>query len=319
MKVLTLNGFSDYQLLDSGEGEKLERFGQFILIRPDPQIIWQKGLPKGQWQKADARFIKSSGDKGRWEVKGQIPEKWLMEYQDLKFFCKLSPFKHTGVFPEQAIHWEFISELISDKSNRGDTKEGSHHRARNASEDARWYTAGVGPHSEQIKILNLFGYTGIASLAVAKAGAQVTYVDASYPTIGWFKENIKASNLEDKPIRYIEDDVLKFVQREVKRRIKYDGIIMDPPIYGHGPQGEVWDFNKSFPYLLKLCSQILSDKPLFIIVNAYAISTSAITLNNIMEDNFGKLRGQLECGELALKEESRGRLLSTGIFAKWTK
>lgn len=335
MKVLTLNNFPDYQLLDSGEGERLERLGQFTLIRPDPQIIWQKGLPKEQWQKADAQFIRTQGDKGRWEIKSQIPDKWLMEYQGVKFFGKLSPFKHTGVFPEQAVHWEFISKVISNKSDRGGAEERSqestaaqllqartHLRNRSdrtpiSDEDSNGAASRQDP--KEPRVLNLFGYTGIASLVALKAGASVTHVDASYPAIGWFKDNLKASNLEDKPIRYIEDDVVKFVQREVKRGSKYDGIIMDPPIYGHGPKGEVWNFNKSFPQLLKLCSQLLSDKPLFIIVNAYAISTSAITLNNIMEDNFSYLGGTIEYGELTLKEESRSRLLSTGIFARWVK
>lgn len=273
--------WSDYELLDSGDGKRLERFGKYILARPDPQVIWAPGLDPAEWEKADAVF-----DKEKWIIKNRIPDKWLLTYKNLKFFAKLSPFKHTGVFPEQSAQWDFITEKI-------------------------------GAHGQTVNILNLFGYTGIASLAAAAAGAKVTHIDASYPTIGWARENQTASGLEDKPIRWILDDAIKFTQREIKRGIKYDGIIMDPPIYGHGPKGEVWDFNKSLPELLKNCQRILSDEPLFIIINAYAISASAIMLQNILTDFTKKLGGKIEAGELALQEKS-GRLLSTGIFGRWS-
>lgn len=289
MKILSPQGWTDYQLLDSGDGQRLEQFGQYILVRPDPQVIWQKKLPQAQWNKADAIFEKTSGDKGRWILKTKLPDRWLISFGDLKFYIKLSPFKHTGVFPEQAVHWEFIDQLM-----RGVT----------------------GPRTNY-NILNLFGYTGVASMIALKAGARVTHVDASYPAIGWFQDNLKASGLENSPIRWIEDDVIKFCQRELKRGNKYDGIIMDPPIYGHGPRGEIWDFNKSFPQLLELCSQLLSDQPIFMIANAYAISTSAITLENVFKDYLAQLGGSIESGELALKAASGDRLLSTGIFARW--
>lgn len=304
LTVLTPANFPDYQLLDSGDGRKLEKFGQYILDRPDPQIIWQKKLPEEMWQKADAIFIRDTGEKGHWVKQKELPYKWLMKYNNLSFYCKLSPFKHTGVFPEQAIHWNEVTRIVLS------AVEGS---------------------VRQPNILNLFGYTGIASLTAADAGAGVTHVDASYPTIGWARENQKASGLEERPassdspasrdgpIRWILDDAIKFCEREVRRGVKYDGIIMDPPVFGHGPNGEVWDFNKSLPKLIFICRSLLSKKPLFVIINAYAVSTSAITLKNILHELIGNLGGTVQSGELALKENSSERLLSTGIFARWSR
>ena len=286
MNILTAQNWQDYELIDTGNGQRLERFGQYTLVRPDPQIIWKPSLPKSEWDKADAIFEKTSGDKGSWIKNKNMPDKWLCKYQNLSFWVKLSPFKHTGVFPEQSVQWDWIKDKILTR-----------------------------PSSN---ILNLFGYTGLASLVAASAGAKVTHIDASYPTIGWAKENALASGLQDKPIRWILDDALKFVNREIKRGVKYDGIIMDPPIYGHGPKGEVWDFNKSFPELLEKCIQILSNNPLFILVNAYAISTSAITLENTLSDFTKPLEGNLDSGELTLTDNS-GKLLSTGIFARWSE
>lgn len=280
MVILTAPRWADYQLLDTGNGQKLERFGKYTLKRPDPQILWKPHLPKSDWNKADATF-----EKDKWILKGKIPEKWLLKYKNISFWAKLSPFKHTGIFPEQTIQWDFIQEKINQAKR-------------------------------EVNILNLFAYTGIASLAAVSVGAKVTHLDASHPTIGWAKDNQEASHLVDKPIRWILDDAIKFTQREIKRGLKYDGIIMDPPVYGHGPEGEKWDFNESFPKLLENCKQILSSQPIFIIINAYAISASAIMLENVLQDlNLG---GKIEAGELTLKEEGRGRLLSTGIFARWS-
>lgn len=276
MKILRASAWDDYALLDSGNGKRLEKFGQYALSRPDPQCIWKPLLPQAEWGKADAVF--NDG----WKKRSGMPEKWLVTWKDLKFWVKLSPFKHTGVFPEQAVHWEFIQQ---------NTKPGAN-------------------------ILNLFGYTGISSLAAAQAGAKVTHVDASYPTIGWAKENQLASGLQEKPIRWILDDCLKFCERELKRGVKYDGIIMDPPIYGHDPKGKIWKFEESFPKLMEVASKLLSDKPLFFIVNAYAISASGIMLENVLCDYLKDSNGEIESGELVLEEKS-GRLLSTGIFARW--
>jgi 23S rRNA (cytosine1962-C5)-methyltransferase len=285
MNVLSTKGFSDYELIDTGNGQRLERFGKYILVRPDPQIIWKPQKDDGVWQKADAVYVQQ-GSKGSWENKGKIPEKWLLKYKDLSFYCKLTPFKHTGVFPEQSLHWDFIQDKLNSFNG-------------------------------QANILNLFGYTGIASLAAAASGAKVTHVDASKPSISWARENQESSGLSEKPIRWILDDALKFVGREVKRGVKYDGIIMDPPIYGHGPEGETWDFNESFPKLMQLCRNVLSENPLFVIVNAYAISSSSIMLLNVLKDYLSDLGGSFEYGELALQEKDSERSLSTGIFARW--
>lgn len=304
MKLLITQGFSDYELLDSGDGRRLERFGKYILVRPDPQIIWKPSLAASEWEKADARFIqRDRGDKGdtgdRWDKRENIPEKWEMTYKDVKFYAKLSPFKHTGIFPEQHLMWDFISDVIMNE-------------VKNPKKSF------ANTQDDKPKILNLFAYTGIASLVAARAGASVTHVDASYPTIGWGRENQALSNMDDKPIRWILDDCTKFVEREIKRGVKYDAIIMDPPVYGHGPKGEVWDFLKSFPYLLELCKQVLTDEPLFFLVNAYAISASFLTLENVLRDMMKDYGGTVESGELIIEEKSAKRLLSTGIYARWS-
>ncbi len=284
MIVKITKNWADYELIDSGSEQRLERFGKYILSRPDPQAIWKKKLPESEWLKANAEFKRTEGDRGKW-IQKNMPTKWEMSYKNLKFYCKMAPFKHTGIFPEQSVQWDFIQDSIKS-ANR------------------------------PTNILNLFGYTGAASLAAASAGAKVTHIDASYPTIGWARENQKLSGLDEKPIRWIQDDAIKFCKREVKRGVKYDGIILDPPAYGHGPEGETWKFNEHFPILLEICKEFLSDKPLFIIVNAYAISSSALMLENVLKDYFGDLGGSVEVGELALQEKDEGRLLSTGIFAQ---
>jgi 23S rRNA (cytosine1962-C5)-methyltransferase len=289
-------GWSEYELLDSGNGRRLERFGTYTLSRPDPQAIWKPHMDSSYWQKADALFEGSEKGKGIWVKKNAaMPDSWILHFQDISFLIKLTSFKHTGVFPEQCMNWEWMESKM-----------------RNANVKSQNFNS-------KFKILNLFGYTGVASLVCAEAGAEVTHVDASKPTITWARENQKASHLEDKPIRWIVDDALKFVQREVKRGVRYDGIIMDPPIYGHGPGGEIWDFQKSFPELMNLCRQVFSETPLFVIVNAYAISASALMLGNVLADYMKDLEGKIEVGELALEEKDTTRLLSTGIFARWSR
>lgn len=291
MKVLEASPWDQYQLLDSGEARRLERFGNYVLSRPDPGAMWKRSLPVSKWEKVDAEFVFVNGNE-RWVKKNNIPETWLMKWKDVSFYAKLTPFKHTGVFSEQTAQWEWMRGRIETGKLRVE-------------------------NDKKINILNLFGYTGIATLVAASVGAAVTHVDGSKPTIGWLLENIKASGFEDKPIRWILDDALVFVRREVKRGKKYDGIIMDPPVYGHGPEGQVWDFSKDFPKLLEACKDILSEKPLFIIVNAYAVSASAIMLENMLSDMTSRFaHTTLEAGELALKEEGRSRLLSTGIYGR---
>lgn len=217
-----------------------------------------------------------------------MPEKWIVKYKDLSFWVRLTPFKHTGIFPEQAIQWDWMREKI-------------------------------GTAKKPVNILNLFGYTGAATIAAAAAGAKVTHVDASRPAIGWARENQTASKLEQKPIRWLIDDALKFTAREARRGVQYDGIIMDPPIYGHGPEGEPWDFNKDLPKLLQNCSLILSANPLFILINAYAISSSALMLQNVLADYVKDMGGTIDVGELAIKEKHTERLLSTGIYGRWSR
>ena len=280
MKILETSGWDDYELIDSGNGRRLERFGKYILSRPDPQAIWKPSASNEVWGEANATFT------DKWENRN-VPEKWIIKYQGLSLYLRLTPFKHTGIFPEQSINWKFIEEKIKDESR-------------------------------EIKMLNLFGYTGVASLVAAKVGAKVTHVDSSRPAIDWLKENEKL-NFDNSPIRVIVDDVSKFVKREIKRGNKYDAIIMDPPIYGHSPKGDSWDFSRDFPSLMENVSKLLSDSPIFVIVNTYAISSSALMLQSVMSDYLGNLKGTIEVGELALKEKVGGRLLSTGIFGRWNK
>jgi 23S rRNA (cytosine1962-C5)-methyltransferase len=270
----------DYELIDSGEGRRLERFGKYVLDRPDPEVLWQKSKPN-EWDKSDAIFNK------RWINKNHVPEKWKIDVGDLKFWLKMTPFKHTGIFPEQEWEWKYIYETIKQKGR-------------------------------EIKLLNLFAYTGVATLFAAKAGAKVTHLDSSRPAITWANENRVLNGMQDAPIRWIIDDALVFTGREVKRGATYDAIIMDPPVYGHGPGGKPWDFSKDFPRLLTNCKQILSKNPLFILVNAYAVSTSPTTLRNTLNGYFDFLEGKIDGGELTLKEKSSGRLLSTGIWARWS-
>jgi 23S rRNA (cytosine1962-C5)-methyltransferase len=285
MKIEICPEWKEYKLIDSGNGKRLEQFGKYTLIRPDPQAIWKSKIENEVWNKADAVF-ENSGSKEGWTRNVDIPERWEVAYEGLTFWAKLTPFKHTGIFPEQAVQWNWIKDKI-EKSG-GD-----------------------------INVLNLFGYTGISSLVCAKAGAKVTHIDSSKPAITWARDNQLLSGLGEKPIRWIPEDAIKFVEREEKRGNKYDAIIMDPPVYGHGPTGEVWDFNKHFPILLEQCKKILSDKPLFIVINAYAISSSALMLENMLKDL--DLKGTIEAGELAIKEENSDRLLSTGIFGRWSE
>lgn len=272
----------DYELLDSGEGRRLEQFGEYVLDRPDPEVLWKKSLSEEEWKKADAKFER------KWTVRTKVPEKWQIASNGLKFWLKLTPFKHTGIFPEQEWQWKYIDEIIQSSD-------------------------------KPLKLLNLFAYTGVATMFAARGGAAVTHVDASKPAITWANENRTLNGLVNAPIRWIVDDALLFINREIKRGNKYDAIIMDPPVYGHGPTGKPWDFNKDFPRLLSSCKELLSGKPLFVLVNAYAVSTSATTLSNTLVDQFKNLGGKIENGELTLKEKSAGRILSTGIWARWAK
>lgn len=311
MNILISKGWDDYQLLDSGNGFRLEKFGKYTIVRPDPQAIWKPILSEKDWEKAAVSFKRTKADSGIWEYKTRLPEKWKMTYKDLSFWARLTSFKHTGVFPEQSLQWDFIQEKIQERKTSYSSSEAE------ASTESRSQFSTSSNNNSQPSILNLFGYTGIASLAAAAAGAKVTHVDASKPSITWARDNQKLSGLEEKPIRWILEDAVKFVEREHRRGNTYDGIIMDPPVYGHGPTGQIWKFNDNFPKLMEDVSKILSPKPLFVIVNAYAISSSALMLRNVLNDYLPN--GTTEVGELCLEERAGKRLLSTGIYARWYK
>lgn len=286
--ILVTKPSTEYELMDSGEGEKLERFGDIVLSRPDPQALWKKNLPKENWAKADAIFSRD-GKEGQWRIKEGTPDKWTIGLGDFKFIIKPTAFKHTGLFPEQSVNWEWIKRVITNSNNR------------------------------DIEVLNLFGYTGGASLACAKVGAKVVHVDASNSALNWAKENAELSGLSAKPIRWILDDARVFVEREIKRERKYDAIIMDPPAFGHGAKKELWKIEEHFLPLVENCLKILSDKPLFFIINGYSAGYSALAYKNnlaVLEKKFG---GRIETGELAIEESNSGRLLPAGIFARWEK
>ena len=286
--LLESSRWSDYELLDSGDGLKLERFGSYTFIRPEVQAMWRRALPESNWSSADAVFQPTSEESGgHWMLKKKIPERWEMKYDSIRFWAMTTPGRHLGVFPETASHWNYMADSIR-KANR------------------------------PVKILNLFGYTGLASLVAAEAGAQVTHVDASKKSVTWARENQSLSGLNDKPIRWIVDDALKFIQREDRRGAQYDGIVLDPPKFGRGPKGEVWEVYKSLPNLLELCCAVLSDKPLFLIITVYAVKASAIHLGQALQDVMSKSKGSVESGELVTREKSAGRLLSQAVFARWS-
>lgn len=279
--------WQDYRLLDSGNGQKLEQFGPYRLIRPKSQAAWSPALPAAEWRAADASFtLGQRSDEGQWEYRKKLPERWQMTYQGLAFWAKATPYRHLGVFPEQAAHWDWMAALIQH-ANR------------------------------PIKVLNLFGYTGLASLFAARAGAEVTHVDASKPTITWARENQELAGLGEKPIRWIVEDALKYAEREVKRGVQYDGFVMDPPPFGRGPSGEVWKFDKSMPRLLEACHALLSPTPLFAVMTTYTtdstINSLAISLGQMMEAH----QGQISAGTAITLEESAGRMLEMATFARW--
>src|SRR3989344_3255589 len=258
IKLFYSKDWTDYELLDTGEGEKLERFGQYMFIRPFEDAVWPKSLPVSKWQKADGKFWSSKeGAKKGWKMEGKIEPKWEMAYKGVKFLAPPTPFRHLGFFPEQASHWDFIErELREHEKNM----------------------------KRPIKFLNLFGYTGVASLFALRTGAEVTHVDASRQSLNWAKENQELSNMGNLPMRVIEDDVIKFLEREEKRGNKYDAVIMDPPKFGRGPKGEVWKIEEKLPELLLRVRKVLTDKPIFVILTSYATDTSPLSLGYALSD-----------------------------------
>lgn len=278
----------EYELLDSGGGAKLERFGPYVLARPEKTALWRRGLADTHWREVDAIFDATAGGEGSWRLNRTIPERWLMHYRHLSFWLRLTPFRHTGVFPEQASHWDWVQDRV---------------RAATA----------------PVNVLNLFAYTGLSTLAAAAAGASVTHVDASRPTLAWARDNAVASGLADRPIRWILDDALKFARREARRGRRYEGILMDPPVFGRGPKGELWRFSQSFPDLLQACRQLLADPPLFVVITAYATEDSSLTLRNLLADMMEGHAGELTAGELVLVDRARERPLSLATFARWSR
>lgn len=285
--ILTTPSTPDYELIDSGAGEKLERFGQFILRRPDPQALWPKKQPEKTWAAADASF---SVTEKKWQIKNKkMPERWSIAMADLKFWLKLTPFKHTGIFPEQTPNWHWLAQIISSSRQKN------------------------------ISVLNLFGYTGAATLACLKAGASVCHVDSSTAAINWAKDNALLNKLSAQPVRWIVDDVIKFINREIKRGHYYQGIIMDPPAFGRGAKGEVWKIEKDFLTLMSLINKILSPAPLFFLINGYAAGYSPLTYAHNLQFLTEKFNGSLSLGELTISESGTKRLLPAGIFARWSK
>ena len=293
--------WKDYEILDMADGQKLERWNNVELIRPDPQIVWKEKTFPEKWNKADATYERSSTGGGAWNFKNRVPKSWQIKYKNLTFNVKPMGFKHTGVFPEQAVNWDWMMNKI-EKSNR------------------------------PIKVLNLFAYTGAATVACLAAGASVCHVDSSKGMVEWAKENVESSGLKDKPVRFLIDDVVKFVNREIRRGNKYDAIIMDPPSYGRGANGEIWKFEENISDLVKLCMQVLSDTPLFFLINSYTTGISSQVLENILRlEMNGKAKendtskefpsstanGKFLNGEIGLPMTNSQMILPCGIFAKW--
>ncbi len=311
-----------YELLDSGREEKLERFGDVVLARPDPQALWEKGVSGETWAAANGAYVRESGEgnkrEGKWT--GNIPTEWKVEFGGLNFIIKPGSFKHTGLFPEQLSNWEWVREVISGRCSGSKASGVLEFSAENSlSSPAVAVESPLQPSSTSTtpRVLNLFAYTGGATLAAAKAGAEVTHVDASKTAVAWARDNAAASGLSEAPIRWIVEDVLVFVNREIKRGSKYDAIIMDPPAFGHGPKNELWKIEENLLELVELCTQLLSDKPLFVLINGYAEGYSPLAFAYNLEPLTKKYGGGVECGELTIKESKSERLLPAGIFARW--
>ena len=300
MRPLLLNAinWNDYGLIDSGNGRKLERFGQYLFSRPEPQAFWLPRISSEVWNKVSGTFITSSSIenenvKGKWSLKDNVPFKWEISFENLKFFATPTPFRHLGFFPDQSPHWLWAAKKLSQFNSLINNQNAP-------------------------KVLNLFGYSGIASLHAAYHGASVTHVDASKKAINFAFENRNLSSLQNLPIKFITDDAVKFVQREIRRNNKYDAIILDPPKYGRGPNGEKWDLYRDLPLLLKLLPKVLTEDPLFIILNSYAIRSSYLSLHFALKESMKDYSGQVQSGELSIIEEQvNPRQISTAIFSRW--
>lgn len=287
MNMYVANQWKDYEVIDTGGGEKLERWGDVILRRPDPQIIWPLKQETNEWRQVHGHYHRSSSGGGSWDMKKPIPERWTIGYENLKFHIKPTSFKHTGLFPEQAANWSWMMDKIKNAGR-------------------------------PISVLNLFAYTGGATVAAAYAGASVVHVDAAKGMVQWAKENVQLSGLADRPVRFITDDVFKFVQREERRGNRYDAIIMDPPSYGRGPNGETWKLEQNLYPFLKSCMNILSDNPLFLLINSYTTGISPTVLRNMLTMTMSaQYGGSITAGEIGLPITRSGLDLPCGILGRW--
>ena len=279
------NDWNDYQILDMANGEKLEKWNNITLVRPDPQIIWKQKTYPEKWKKADAKYSRSNTGGGAWNYNKKLPSAWQVKYKNLVFNIKPMGFKHTGLFPEQAVNWDWMINKIKSTN-------------------------------KEIRVLNLFAYTGGATVACLSAGASVCHVDSSKGMVSWAKENVTSSGLQDRKVRYIVDDVVKFVNREIRRGNKYDAIIMDPPSYGRGTNGEVWKFEDNIYDLVELCSKVLTDKPLFFLINSYTTGISSMVLENILKLNI-HAKGKFSNGEIGIPMQNSNLVLPCGIYGRW--
>ena len=294
--ILITKAGQDYELVDSGEGEKLERFGSVLMSRPDPQALWAKRLPAQEWNKAAAYFTRDAAG-AEWSFRGKVPATWPISFGGLKFHIQPTAFKHTGLFPEHAANWDWMRKAIEQAAKSG---------------------------SKDIEVLNLFGYTGGASLACEQAGAKVVHIDSSKAAVTWARENAELSGLADKPIRWIIEDARVFVEREIRRGRSYDAIIMDPPAFGHGADNEIWKIEEHFLPLIEDCKKLLKPHPLFFLINGYSAGYSAIAYENNLLSLMAQYGGSIETGELTIEESGTSdkkaptRLLPAGIFARWS-
>lgn len=285
--MILAQDWKEYELIDTGNGEKLERWGQYILRRPDPQAIWPAGLGSKEWENVHAHYHRSSSGGGKWEYKKPIPERWNISYKQLKFYVEPTGFKHTGLFPEQAVNWDWMMNKIKNADRK-------------------------------INVLNLFAYTGGATVACAMAGANVCHVDAAKGMVTKAKENMVLSGVSDRPVRYIVDDVVKFVKREQRRGNKYDAVIMDPPSYGRGPKGEIWKLEDELYGLIEICMQILSEKPLFFLINSYTTGLSPTVVSNMLVMTVCKtFGGKVHCDEIGIPAKTTGLILPCGCSGRW--
>lgn len=285
----TADAWKDYEVIDTSGGEKLERWGDYILVRPDPQVIWDTPRTDRRWKQKNGHYHRSSKGGGEWEF-FQLPEEWCIRYRELTFRLKPFSFKHTGLFPEQAVNWDWFSSIIKERKKAG----------------------------QPVKVLNLFAYTGGATLAAAKAGAAVTHVDASKGMVSWAKENARSSGLAEAPVRWIVDDCVKFVEREIRRGSRYDAVIMDPPSYGRGPKGEIWKIEDAIHPLVKLCADLLSDRPLFFLINSYTTGLAPSVLSYMIALEVGsRYGGTVSAEEIGLPVSQTGLVLPCGASGRW--